>query len=280
MLTVGYGRFIIKLCVEFLSETVYFRAKKKVDKKLYITAICKLLLFDKECETILKSICKKEDFMMVLDHHKVKEKIAELKMEELSEEFKKCSIVYNKQSIDDVIAGSLINKEKRRELFGQVAGGAGSRKPEDYQRKKITDGTGFACPKTNMRINLRKNTLNDISQPNTKNDGFDYSEDFDGSQTIKDKKVYINLKCIVGKGGSQTRSLREVYWFIEGQLKTLSYTENIYFANILDGDEAYTSMTKFNYLLNLPEFDSVKNRVYVGDLKGYFDWFIKMFDGK
>ena len=178
---------------------------------------------------------------------------------------------------DDIMDGYLITSENRRELFGNVAGGAGSRKPEEYQRKKIEDGTGIACPKTNTRINLRTNTLKDISQPNKNSDGFDYSEDFDGCQSVKENKVFINLKSIVGKGGAQTRSLREVYWFVEGQLKTLKSVENVYFANILDGDEAHSTMSKFEYLLNLLEFDTVKNRVYVGDLKGYFEWFKKVF---
>lgn len=172
----------------------------------------------------------------------------------------------------DVIEGKLITKEKREELFGKVAGGNGSRKPEDFQRQKITEGTGFKCGKTNMRINLRTKTMREIAHPNTKEYGFDYSEDFDGIQIINDIKIYINLKCIVGKGGAQTRSLREVYWFIEGQLNILKENKEIYFANILDGDEASSCMPKFNYMLSLPEFDSVKSNVYVGDLKGYFDW--------
>jgi len=180
----------------------------------------------------------------------------------------KCSICP-----EGVIAGSLITKEKRQELFGQVAGGAGSRKPEIYQREKIVEGTGIECPKTNMRINLRTNALKDIAHPNTNSDGFDYSEDFDGVQCIEAKKVYVNLKCIVGKGGAQTRSLREVYWFVEGQLKTLKSLEDVYFANILDGDEAHSTKSKFEYLLNLPEFNEVQNRIYIGDLKGYFEWF-------
>lgn len=178
---------------------------------------------------------------------------------------------------EGVISGNLITKEKRQELFGQVAGGAGSRKPEEFQRHKIIDGTGIGCPKTNIRINLRTNTLKDIAHPNTKSDGFDYSEDFDGVQSVKNKKVYVNLKCIVGKGGVQTRSLREVYWFVEGQLNSIKSVENVYFANILDGDEAHSSMSKFEYILDLPAFESVKNRVYIGDLKGYFDWFKKTF---
>ena len=176
----------------------------------------------------------------------------------------------------DVIAGSLITKDKRHDLYGQVAGGSGSRAPEDFQRSKIEEGTGLKCVKTNTRINLRKNTLNEISHPNKNDNGFDYTEDFDGVQGLKDKKVYINLKCIVGKGGAQTRSLREVYWFVEGQLNILKTTENVCFANILDGDEAHSCMSKFEYLLGLAEFSSVKEKVYVGDLKGYFDWFNKL----
>ena len=171
-----------------------------------------------------------------------------------------------------VIEGKLITKEKRQELFGVVAGGAGSRKPEDYQRGIIVQHTGAPCPKTNIRINLRTNTLKDIAMPNKQTDGFDYSEDFDGCQTFGHKKVYLNLKCIVGAGGAQTRSLREVYWFVQGQLNVLKITPNTYFANILDGDEADSVLPKFEYLLNLDDYKKEESKVYVGDLKGYLDW--------
>lgn len=180
---------------------------------------------------------------------------------------------------EDVIEGSQITKEKRQELFGKVNGGAGSCNPEVYQRTKIVEGTGLPCSKTNIRIHLVQNCLKNIPHPNKEKDGFDYSEDFDGVQKINNKEVYINLKCIVGKGGVQTRSLREVYWFMKGQLYILQNKQEtpVYFANILDGDEAYRNMSKFEYLLSLPEFQDVKEKVYVGDLKGYFTWFQKMF---
>jgi hypothetical protein len=177
----------------------------------------------------------------------------------------------------DIIPGSDYTQETRNTLFGQVAGGAGSSKPEKFQRQKIMEGTLLTCSKTNMRINLRTYTLHEIAHPNINIDGFDYSEDFDGIQTIHDKKFYINFKCIVGKGGAQTRSLREVYAFVKGQLHVLQTEQDVYFVNILDGDEAHHSMSKFTYLLSLPEFESVKNKVYVGDLKGYFDWFTQWF---
>ena len=179
----------------------------------------------------------------------------------------------------NILPGSEYTKDTRHELFGIVAGGAGSCKPEQFQRQKIMEGTSLSCSKTNMRINLRTNTLHSIAHPNIHENGFDYSEDFDGIQTIHEKTFYLNFKCIVGKGGAQTRSLREVYAFVKGQLHVLqsSNQDDVYFANILDGDEAHYSMSKFIYLLSLPEFESVKNKIYVGDLKGYFEWFKKCF---
>lgn len=174
---------------------------------------------------------------------------------------------------DNVVAGALLTKEKRHEVFGQAGGGAGSTAHERFARSAIEEGTGIPCPKTNVRINLRTNTLKDIAQPNKNKDGFDYTEDFDGVQTANDKTIYVNLKCVVGKGGVQTRSLREVYWFVEGQLQALLGGADAYFANILDGDEAHASLSKFEYLLSLPEFAAIRSRVYCGDLKGYFSWF-------
>jgi hypothetical protein len=187
----------------------------------------------------------------------------------------------------DIISGSLITMDKRHELFGQISGGAGACKPEKYQRTNIENGTGLKCSKTNIRINLRTQTLKDVAHPNKLNTGFDYTENFDGVQMISGSvPVYINFKSIVGKGGGQTRSLREVYWFIYGQMQVLTRISresesrvekmDVYFANILDGNEAHAAMPKFEYLTSLPEFNGlpfIKNNIYIGDLKGYFEWF-------
>lgn len=50
-------------------------------------------------------------------------------------------------------------------------------------------------------------------------------------------KIYFNLKFVCDSGGAQTRTLREVYHFIESQMRYLinSNTDNVYFINILDG---------------------------------------------
>ena len=176
---------------------------------------------------------------------------------------------------EDVMDGSLFTKDTRQELYGKVAGGGGSRKPEEYQKKQITLGTGRPCNTTHTRINWRKNEMMENSQPMRKDDGFDYTENFDGKQIFAPNTVWINLKSVVGKGGSQTRTLRdECYRFVDAQLNYLLKTKktDYFFANIFDGDEASSTLTKFNYLLELAEFSTVKKYVYVGDLKGYFAW--------
>ena len=126
-----------------------------------------------------------------------------------------------------------------------------------------------------MRINWRKNLMVEIAQPMRNADGFDYTENFDGKQIFGEKNVWVNLKSVVGSGGSQTRTLRdECYPFVNAQLDYLVKTsETKYlFANIFDGDEAAAKMKMFTYLLSLPEYAAVKKYVYVGDLKGYFTW--------
>jgi hypothetical protein len=175
-----------------------------------------------------------------------------------------------------VISGLLHTKEKRHELYGIVAGGSGSTKPEEYQRSQIEIGTGIPCLKTHMRINWRTNEMHGNPQPMKNINGFDYTENFDGLQQFTDKTVWINLKSVVGAGGSQTRTLRdECYHFVNAQLEYLLKTQNepnYYFANIFDGDEAAKRLDKFNYLLALPNYTSVKKYIYVGDLMSYFDW--------
>jgi hypothetical protein len=171
-----------------------------------------------------------------------------------------------------MIAGRELTKTKRHELFGAVAGKAGAKKLENWQRKNVEMATGVECITTNLRINLMTNEMKNIANPNVLDDGFNYSEDFDGYQYINGKNILLNFKCVAGTGGSQTRSLREVYWFVYGQLNYSLKSNKYYFANILDGDEADRVMNHYRYLLNLSEFKSVKSRFYIGDSKGYPEW--------
>ena len=187
---------------------------------------------------------------------------------------------------ESIIPGENITKVSRQKQFGPIAGGAGSIKPESYQREMIERGTGIPCTKSHMRIDKRRVIMEDCPQPMTKPNGFDYTENFDGVQIFGPNiTVYDNLKCVVGEGGSQNRTLRdECYPFIEAQLQWLNKNANtyplsdkkIYFANIFDGDKCAKCMPKYEYLLQLPEYSSVRSYVYVGDLYNYFDWVASM----
>ena len=133
---------------------------------------------------------------------------------------------------------------------------------EKFQRNQVELITGESCIKKNgTRINGRTLEMKTICNPMTNNkivtcDGFDWTEDFDGIQTgyvpdTKDSngnKILYNLKFVVGGGGAQTRSLREVYHFINTQMDYLEKNpnENILFINILDGDQSYKYKKIFN----------------------------------
>lgn len=153
---------------------------------------------------------------------------------------------------------------------------------EIFQRDNVESITGEDCPKTNMRINRR--TLDFKEQSNIYNipNGYDWTEDFDGKQIFAGVlKLFYNFKMVCDAGGAQTRSLREVYHFIETQLKLLlKFSENKkelpFFVNILDGDVSYKNMDKFKYVLNLPEYKHVKDRIYIDDLSKFREWFTNL----
>ena len=134
---------------------------------------------------------------------------------------------------------------------------------EKYQRALIENITGSVCNKTKLRNNARTLTFESIAYPMKLDEGFDYTEDFDGKQ---DTTLY-NLKMVCDKGGAQTRTLREVYHFVECQLKMKNspYT----FVNILDGDCSAAARKHFNYLLNI--YNNPPH-VFVGDMKEFEEW--------
>ena len=170
------------------------------------------------------------------------------------------------------ISGPYLTKDVRHEHFGEVTG-SGSMKPERYQRTIVERITERECNKTNTRLNWR--TLDMVEQKTISDeDGYDYTENFDGVQRIGNKTVFYNFKCIVGKGGSQTRSLKDVYRFIETQLQWLQKNPtrvDTFFINILDGDEPDRVRNRFLYLLNL--YEPNKAHVFIGELKEFIPFY-------
>ena len=126
-----------------------------------------------------------------------------------------------------------------------------------------------------MRINLRTGEMRENSRPLNQIDGFDWTEDFDGKIVKVDgTNVWINLKMVCNAGGAQTRSLREVYHFVEGQLRVLSEqpTPKSLFVNILDGNESHKHKSKFRHLLESSGAPTYRSNIFVGDMCEFREW--------
>ena len=140
--------------------------------------------------------------------------------------------------------------------------------------KKITNHDFSLCDK---RFNITDFTFKSVKYPNKNIDGYEYTEDIDLYQKINEKELYYNLKMVCNKGGSQTRTLREVYQFMICQLEFLLKNDdpNLYFINILDGDEAYCNRMKFYFLKKKDKYKSIKHNLFVGSMYQYQKWFNK-----
>lgn len=126
--------------------------------------------------------------------------------------------------------------------------------------------------------------MHELSNPLTRPDGFDWTEDFDGKQELVGKDgtahdLFYNFKMVCDAGGAQTRSLREVHSFIEAQMQVLLVGNhpNAYFINILDGDQSHLRKEQFNHLVQLPEYSNVREKIFVDDMCAFNDWFQSRF---
>jgi len=143
---------------------------------------------------------------------------------------------------------------------------------ELFQHQCIRQITGHdPHTKTNLRLNLQTKEMKRLKSPLLEDDGFEYTEDFDGYLLLQEFMFYFNLKFICHTGGSQNRSLRETYHFIQAQMEHLIQfpNPNIYFVNILDGNGSHRYMSKFHHLVGKQKFQSVRPQVFVGDMFGF-----------
>lgn len=140
---------------------------------------------------------------------------------------------------------------------------------ELYQKRQLEE-MGLKIAKTNLR--LCNGSLVECKQPMKFSNGYEYSENFDG---CFNDKVLFNLKMVCGCGGAQTRTLREVYHFIKQQVEFLNNTRDNYkFINILDGNESYNNMDKFDYILEKNRL-KCSTRIFVGDMVKFHTWWFR-----
>lgn len=142
---------------------------------------------------------------------------------------------------------------------------------EKYQIKLLEKIIGRELDKTNERINIETHVMSDKRNPMINADGFEFTENFDGKIKRNNKIVRFNLKMVCDNGGAQTRTLREVYHFIQCQLEYIlqNNSTNEYFVNVLDGGTSHKNMDKFIYLLNKEQYINIKKYLFIGDLHDF-----------
>lgn len=143
---------------------------------------------------------------------------------------------------------------------------------EKYQKKMIEKITEKQLQLTKSRINMENNSIEECIYPMKHENGYEFTENFDGVQTKDDKTFYYNLKFVCDSGGAQTRTLRETYLFIKYQINFLlsNSQKNIYFVNILDGDACYKALKYFDYLLTKNK--SLEKYIFYGDTYKFKEW--------
>lgn len=148
---------------------------------------------------------------------------------------------------------------------------------ELFQLQQIQRITKAHVTKTFLRLNIETLEMTEKKHFMKNEDAFDWTENFDGIQQLEnDNTLLYCLKMICDKGGSQTRSLREVYHFVKTQLEYLvKNNPNNYkhFVNILDGDTCFQTMKMFEYLLEKEKYKNIKSFVFVGDMHKFEKWY-------
>lgn len=138
---------------------------------------------------------------------------------------------------------------------------------ELFQKKCIEQITGMSMScSTHLRLHFPTKELRHVRNLNER-DSFEYTEDFDSSLVVFGMTLYFNLKFVCHSGGAQTRTLRETYHFIQTQLDhLLQFQQKLFFVNILDGNESYRAMDKFQHLLEKQLYQHVRKYVFIGDM--------------
>lgn len=137
---------------------------------------------------------------------------------------------------------------------------------ETYQINIVEEIIKTSLLKTHDRIYIETYEVLENKYPFGNVNGFEWTENFDGKVVKNGNKFYFNLKFVCDAGGAQTRTLRETYNFIKYQYEYLrkNKTTNIYFVNILDGDECYRQMNKILYLTS--KYTEYNKYIFIGDL--------------
>ena len=144
---------------------------------------------------------------------------------------------------------------------------------EKYQKKIIKKICNIDIISTNERIDTEKYSIINIKNIFKNTNAFIYTEDFDGKFKLNNNLYYFNLKFVCDKGGSQNRTMREVYHFINYQIQYIenrlikNLYNNTHFINILDGDQFFINSDKYYYLIN--KYPDISKYIFIGDMNKF-----------
>jgi hypothetical protein len=198
----------------------------------------------------------------------------------------RCKIVYNKYNKiinlkTRITPSKLQTKNWRKNQKWYINGK--KNECEIYQRKCMIDIVNKNIEKTNIRLNILNLNLEKKTKPLNEIDGLFYTEDFDGMWKYNCKIFYLNLKFICNSGGAQTRALRETNHFILAQHNYLikSSRKDIYFINIIDGDNGYKYIydnfkNKKASLKDIQlnkKYEEIISNIFIGDTYNFINWY-------
>lgn len=137
---------------------------------------------------------------------------------------------------------------------------------ELFQKRLFEDIVQTSIYKTNKRLFMIDYSMISICNPLKTEQGFEYTENFDAEFKIDDTYFLVNFKFTCDQGGSQLRTLREVYHFIKTQTEYIKKhsEDRVYFINILDGNTAYQHKKQFEQLK--------RNQIFIGDMQEFSVW--------
>jgi hypothetical protein len=139
---------------------------------------------------------------------------------------------------------------------------------EKYQIDLIEKIIQNKLQKTNDRLDTENNEIVNIRNINSKENAYEFTENFDGVYSKNENIYYFNLKFVCDIGGAQARTLREVYHFIkyQAEYKWKHPDNKIYFVNILDGDTSYNNTAKYFYLIDKEKYKDIRKFIFIGSL--------------
>lgn len=128
---------------------------------------------------------------------------------------------------------------------------------------------------TGICINLRTNQLStDWESP-------ECSEEFTSYKLVRNKTIYCTFTLLT-KGDDEVyrAAMKNLYRFVEGQLRVSEITEDIYFANIWMGEGVLGYISMFDYLCSLEQYQRIVHKVYVGEVTGYGNWLKRIYNNQ